>query len=297
MTEEAEPNLQRQIERAMEGMPPISPILEKLKQMERNLETEPNDLAQLIMVDPVLSGKVLKLINSAYYGLSEQTTSLFHAVVLLGINTVKNLAMYTAALDKVMIDQKGAAILDPKKFWLHCLATAVATKMLVEAQEPFSAEIEMHFLGGLLHDLGKVLCIRAIPHAYQKALDESKLLGTSLDQIEMSQFGLTHAQAGAMLARKWKLDPKLVEAIENHHSPDAVNSDNLILQRLMIANNLCKQNGLGQSGNLFVEPWTKDLAVRLQLDDGLLESIVAGLPTELEKTIKFLNLEKEGLLS
>lgn len=292
MTESAAFKVPAQIEQAIEETPAISPIFNKLAEMAGDMEVEPIELVKLIMIDPVLSGKVIKLVNSAYYGLTQQVTSLAQAVVMLGMNTVKNLAMYTAVLDKVFISQKGAP-LDPKAFWYHCISTAVACKMLAKAQEVPPEELETYFLAGLLHDLGKVLFIKGEPEAYQKVLEDSKTRNIPLHMAEQERFGFTHNQIGGILARKWKLDSRMLEVIENHHQQQgAVAPENEFLMRVILANNLCKQAGLGQSGNSIVEDYSP-LMKMLQVEPETLEEITGKLPTELEKAMKFLKIDGE----
>ena len=108
------------IERAIDEMPAISPVVNKLTEMARDMETSSVDLVKIIMLDPVLSAKVIKLVNSAFYGMATQIRSLSQAVLLLGVNTVKNLAMYTAVLDKMSFQEKKIP-LDSQAFWRTAL--------------------------------------------------------------------------------------------------------------------------------------------------------------------------------
>jgi putative nucleotidyltransferase with HDIG domain len=280
------------IEQAIEEMPMISPIVNKLAEMAHDLQASSNELVKIIMIDPVLTAKVIKLVNSAFYGLPEQVQSLGQAVLLLGVNTVKNLAMCTAVLDKVVV--RGKLPLEPEIFWRHCLATAVACRMLAKVQGVAPNERERYFLAGLLHDVGKVVLMKALAEKYQHALEESRLFGVSLYFSELAHFGFSHTDTGALLARKWKLDASLVEVIECHHRYDALKSQNHVMKIVVVANNLCKRSKIGAGGNPVVEEWMDDLAEKLKIDPAAFPPIMDQLPAELEKAVQFLKMSKES---
>ncbi|MDD2706823.1 MAG: HDOD domain-containing protein [Verrucomicrobiae bacterium] len=281
----------RLIKQAVDEMPAISPVFNKLTEMSRNLETDANELVKLIMLDPVLSAKVLKLINSAFYGMSQPVNSLTEAVIMLGVNTVKNLATCTAVLDRIVVGGRGMA-LNPQEFWVHCLGTAVACRLLGKAQNVPDDELETHFLAGLLHDLGKVILLKAIPGDYEIAMSRSAATSTSLNLAEMECFGFDHAQVGRLLANRWKLTPSLVDAIENHHLPDT-GARPPLTQRVIAANNLCKKLPLGQSGNTVIEPSAAAVAESLQIQPQILQDITLRMPQELDKAMKFLKIQKK----
>ena len=96
----------KEVEMAIEKMPPISPIIGKVNQIAHEIETSPKELVKIIMLDPVLTGKVIKLVNSSFYGVAERVQSLPQAVILLGVNTVKNLAVSTALLGTISVKKK-----------------------------------------------------------------------------------------------------------------------------------------------------------------------------------------------
>src|SRR5210317_2354410 len=112
----------KEVEMAIEKMPPISPIIGKVNQIAHEIETSPKELVKIIMLDPVLTGKVIKLVNSSFYGVAEHVQSLPQAVILLGVNTVKNLAVSTSLLSTVSVKERNSP-LDSEDFWKHCLAS------------------------------------------------------------------------------------------------------------------------------------------------------------------------------
>ena len=286
------PGIPKDVEMAAENMPAISPIMGKINEISREIDTSPIDMVKIIMLDPVLTGKVIKLVNSSFYGLPQRVKSLAQAVVLLGMNTVKNLAISTALLSTVFIKEKRSP-LQPEEFWRHCLATAAGCKMIARVLNESLDMIETYFIAGLLHDIGKILFVRTDPARYAKALDESRRLGISLCFAEFAHFGCTHAQAGGVLARKWRLEQAMVDVVELHHSQSGAEI-NPLREMVSIANNLCKQAMIGESGNCVIEEAAEDSAKRLGFSLELFQKTVQELPFELEKAAVFLNIAREG---
>jgi len=113
------------------------------------------DLNQVISLDPVLTGRLLQLINSTYYGLNNRVTSLIKAITMLGINTVKNLTLSTTILGILPRNRKLRG-LDMEGFWRHCLCAGVTSKLIAVKQEVDPKYQQEYFTTGLLHDIGKV---------------------------------------------------------------------------------------------------------------------------------------------
>lgn len=281
----------KEIESAAEQIPAVSPVLGKINRMTREMDTSPRELVKVIMLDPSLTGNVLKLVNSSFYGLAQRVKSLAQAVVLLGMNTVKNLAVSTALLSTVFIHEKRSP-LNPESFWRHCLATAVGCRALAKNLHMPPEDMEFYFIAGLLHDVGKILLIRLDPSRYTQALSESRQLGIALSFAEQAYFGCTHAQAGVVLAGKWRLDPSLVDAIARHHDCMLPAADTMTAL-VTIANNLSKKSGAGESGNCVIEELAEDSAQRLNISPEVLNDTALRLSGELEKATEFLGFIQE----
>lgn len=281
----------REIELAIEKMPPVSPIIGKVNQIAHEIETSPRDLVKIIMLDPVLTGKVIRLVNSSFYGVAETVRSLSQAVILLGVNTVKNLAVSTALLSTVSVKQKNSP-LRSEDFWKHCLASAVGCRLLGRCLKVPEEELGIYFVAGLLHDIGKVLFIKISPAKYKKVIEESRKFGVSLAFSEMAHFGCSHTHAGGLLARKWRLDDSLAAAIESHHFPRQ-SGKTLMTKAVVIINNLCKRFCFGESGDPVNEEMSADYVNSLHLSSATLDRIAGQLPGEINKASEFLNIVQE----
>ncbi len=281
-----------EIEMAVREMPAISPVMTKINQISHEMDTSPRELVKIIMIDPVLTGKVIRLVNSSFYGLPRRIQSLAQAVVLLGVNTVKNLAISTALLSAVHVEEKNSP-LPQREFWQHCLGTAIASRFLAKNLKTITVHPETFFIAGLLHDVGKILLVKTDPGKYKNVMDESRDKEVALAVTESVHFGFTHMQAGGVLARQWKLDDNLTSVIESHHSPPGKTADPL-LGLVIIANNLCKRIQVGDSGNPVIEEMADRLSAGLGIKEASIIQITEKLPLELEKAVEFLDCMQGG---
>lgn len=214
----------RDIQRYISRMPSLSTTVTKVMEICNKPDTSPNDLNRVISLDPVLTGQVLKLVNSAYYALPNQVTSLTRAIIMLGLNTVKNLALSAAVLQNIGQKESFQA-LSMEIFWTHSITVGVTAKRLAAAKKIPIAEREEYFVAGLLHDLGKIPLNNRFPDEYLKALRLTQDGKGSLYQTESAVFGINHCIVGKMIAEKWKLSEPMMSALSHHHHPQQSNQD------------------------------------------------------------------------
>jgi putative nucleotidyltransferase with HDIG domain len=183
-----------------------------------NPQSSPNDLNRLIALDPVLAGQVLRLINSAYYSLRHPVSSLTRAIIMLGVNTVKNLVLSFAILQQLPI-AKPFGTLSPVSFWEHSVAVGVIAKWLAEFKGVHLTDQEDYFVGGLLHDLGKIPLNHQFADETQQAMVLARQHRWSAVHAESIIFGFDHSMVGGLIARKWRLSPAFVDVLAYHHRP------------------------------------------------------------------------------
>jgi len=201
--------------RKVERMPAFPESVHKILQLTADVDCSPKDLVKVIEHDPVMTLKVLKLVNSAFFGLSNEVTSVNHAVVYLGINTVKNVAISIATAGALPRTNKAG--LDMETFWAHSLMVGVVAKLLAAERGVPATAVANYFVAGLLHDIGKIVFAHFIPDDYREVLD---LVGddeSRLPLVEIRRLGLSHCEIGAILAEKWQLHKELVASIRHHH--------------------------------------------------------------------------------
>jgi HD-like signal output (HDOD) protein len=217
----------REIEKFIEKMPSLSTTVGKVMEICSRTDASPNELNKVVSLDPVLAGQVLKLINSAYYSLVNKVTSLTRAITMLGMNTVKNMALSTAIIRTVAGAKKSRA-LPTTKFWAHSIGAGVSAKLLGEVKGLPVMEREELFIAGLLHDLGKV----PFGDDYIEALNIAKFEQMPLYEVELDVMGIGHQEVGLMIADKWKLNEVISTCIGSHHDLTKLQGD--IVQKVAL---------------------------------------------------------------
>lgn len=262
------PTLSEKLAAVVDSMPAFPKSVQKILELTRDFESSSKDLVQVIEKDPVVTVKVLRVVNAAYYGLPKPMTSINHAVVYLGFNTIKNLALGIAAIG--MMPANNAAGFDGKQCLLHSLSTAGIAKQLalrLVAVDPMDC-----FVGGLLHDFGKMVLAQFMPAQFRKALELSQEDGTSLPMALRKVIGADHAEVGAMLVEKWRFPVDLIESIRFQHGPDI--KDTPMIACVFTANQISKKLKFGFGGNPCVEELPAPIAKRL---GGRLDQVIASL--------------------
>jgi HD-like signal output (HDOD) protein len=207
--------LRGKIDACIKTMPCLPVTMRKVLEVCNNPQTSSADLARVISLDPVLLGRTLKLVNSAY-GPEQQPVNLVRAVILLGINTVKNLALSSAGTDQVNAgDSQG---LDSEGYWRHSLRVGVAAKYIARKRGVDPRLLEEHFAAGLLHDIGKVPLSAALGGDYLRAVKDAESRKIPLFQGETDTLGINHAQAGELAAKAWRIGGALGDAVIHHHA-------------------------------------------------------------------------------
>ena len=209
-------SVQTELLRMVERMPAFPTSVQKVLRLSADINCAPAKLVSVIEHDPVLTLKILRVSNSAYFGLSTQINSINHAVVYLGINTVKHTALAIAAIG--MLPKRNRAGLDMDSVLQHSLSTAVITRTLGARIGGAAVEPGNCFVAGLLHDIGKVVFGHFKPKAYTKVLQLVQGEEMTLVEAEQEIIGANHADLGGLLVEKWGLSPVLVKAIRDHHT-------------------------------------------------------------------------------
>jgi putative nucleotidyltransferase with HDIG domain len=245
----------------VEKMPAFPRSVQQVVQLTSDLNASAKDIVRVIEYDPVMTVKILKAINSPFYGLSQKVTSVQKAVVHIGLNTIKNLALGVAAMG--MLNPNNKANFNTSNFLLHSLTTAAISKLLAEQLSLSSTLCSDCFVAGLLHDFGKVVFAEFMPAEFKLALEKSKDQQLPLHQTELEFIGLSHPQAGKMLATKWELSEQLIDAIAHHHELD--HSPNVLRDCVFAANQVSKHMQFGDGGNPLVEPFPDAIVKRFGL--------------------------------
>jgi putative nucleotidyltransferase with HDIG domain len=262
--------LERKLTTAVERMPAFPKSVQTILEMTRNINCLPKDLVGVIEKDPVMTMKILRVINSAYYGLPNKITSVGQSVVYLGINTIKNLALSFAAVG--ILPRFNTTGFDIQRYLLHSLTVAAIGRLLCEKYARAEADPGDCYIAGLLHDFGKVVFAQFMSGEFMKALAFTVDRGMPLYAAEAEVIGADHAFVGALLAKKWQFAEPLVNCIRNHHAEHA--EPDAMLDCLRMADAICRKHEFGDAGN----PWREDeLAMLPARFGGDMEAVIVSL--------------------
>ena len=236
------------------------------------------DLHNVISKDPALCTRILKVVNSAFYGLPGQIGSINRAIVLLGLNAVKNIAI-AASLSKLFKGGQLTPTFSAKDLWTHSIAVGVANKLIAE-QMKLGLSDEA-FLVGLIHELGIMVEMQWDRNKLVEVLEkvEKSPAGTDMLAIETQVFGATHQDFGAALSEKWKFPKSFTTVIGFHHRPMDVPADQRTLAAMVyVADRLAAQISAGFKADIADNAIPAAIMEVLKLTNEDLTAIKAKLP-------------------
>jgi HD-like signal output (HDOD) protein len=278
----------RKLFEMVERMPTFSQSVVRILQLTSTGDAAPKELVRLVEHDPILTMKVLKLVNSAYFGLGRQVTSIKQGVVYIGVNTIKHLAISIAAIGALPRDN--TASFDMDAFWTHSLVTGATARMIAQRQGVPRNDAMAYFIAGLLHDIGQVVLAQGLPAEYREVLQVARDTGTCILDRERERLGTDHAEIGSLLGAHWKLPAELVEAIARHHDAAGAGSLQPLGMALFAANQVAKLMDHPDRAISRVEPLPAAVQQWLGLSlEGLVEAL-DGLPAELEAARAFVQV-------
>lgn len=232
----------------IDDLPTIPPILVKLNAILADPESSAEDVARLIKDDQVLTTRLLKLVNSAYYGFPRKITTVTHAVVILGFRNVKNIVLTAKTFDLFKSCYvKIRKYFDVNMLWQHSLGVAVIAKKIGELVK--YPDQETLFTGGLIHDIGKIVEIKCLFDYMPKIFEMVRDQNMSMWQAEQASFNITHAEIGKVLGDMWDFPLILEHIVAYHHYPHLSQDFAQQVAIVHIANSLCREMKIGSGGD------------------------------------------------
>jgi len=278
------------IKRVIEGtssLPALPVILDRATRMLDDPDVSASDVGRIIIKDQSIASKVLRLVNSAFYGCQRQISTISQAVVILGFNTVRNVILSVSVFEAFSKDSKADGF-DKYRFWEHSIACGVATRAIgkhLGVKDPEEA-----FVGGLLHDIGKLVLEQSLPDEFVKVLHLVKDMGISILEAEEVVLATTHPEVGRCLSQKWNLPQALEETIAFHHNPTAAETHLKLVSAVHLADSSVKGLGIGYSGDELVPPIDRRIWDGLRLNLDVFGRWLREIDDEVESACGFLPL-------
>lgn len=267
----------RKIIRDTKSLPTLPGIIAKLGTLADNNKASAQEMAHVVSSDQVLSAKVLRLVNSAFYGFPGRVSTVSNALILLGVNVVKSLAI-TSSIFEIM--EKNVIGL-----WEHSMGVAVASSTIARALKlPDPEEIST---AALLHDIGKVIIKIKLEKDYDQLTDIMKTKNCGMREAERELLDTDHAEIGGWLAQSWMLPEKLIEPVAFHHNVEKSVVHQVKTSVVHVADVLIKASGFGFSGDQYV-PLIQPVAWnKLGLTEAELEKIIEEIEDKLVEVKNF----------
>jgi putative nucleotidyltransferase with HDIG domain len=211
---------------AIHELPTLSTVALQISRMLQDINISAQDVAKIIQNDQSIVTKMLKLVNSAFFGFSTKVSSVQHALMLLGFNTVRNAVISIDVISVLKMNGKIKGF-DISSFWRHAVGVAVISRYLDQATGNYYREDV--FTAGIIHDIGKVVMAHYFSDRFQAVWDTMRREQLNFWDAEHRHFPLNHAEIGAELANRWHLPERMRDVIGRHHlTSKNVSVDNLV---------------------------------------------------------------------
>lgn len=252
----------------------------RIIQLCNDPETTIEELLRII--DPVLGAKILRLVNSAYYGVPGQIKSIKHAILMLGLNAIKNIAI-AASLVKLARGGRVGPSFHASDLWDHCVAVATAARLM--AQKTQQVPADEAFLAGLIHDIGIIVELQTSRDEFIRLLDQLAVdPQLTFRAAEMQCLGATHENLGAELCAAWNFPQSLRLAVGYHHRPwELPESVQRLPSLIHVADLLATRAGIGYARTVETDVLAPELQAQLSLEDADLAEIVERLPEAMQE--------------
>ena len=270
-------------------LPTLSSIIHRLHEMIKNPNTSAGEIGQLIAQDVALASTTLKLVNSSFYGLSQKVNSVTHAIVILGFNKVKNIALAASILQA--FKKNDSSDFDYSGFWVHAIGTAIATEVIAKSVR--SQYCDEAFISGLLHDQGKLILVQYFPEEYAKVSSLISQTNIPMYECEREVMGFDHSLIGMWLAERWKFPEHLSNAIRMHHKPNMARQDTQLVQLVHGADIFCRALNIGNGGDPFIPEFYPQAWTQLNLSADSLDTLFADILSGMAGASDFLELVRQ----
>lgn len=253
------------------NLPTLPAIYQKVQAVMRDADSSARDVGAVVAEDPALTARLLKMVNSAFYGLSREISTIDQGVVILGLRELEHVILATTVL-KVFPGKGAKTLFDLTEFWKHALGTAIAAREI--SRRTSIGRPDELFTMGLLHDIGKLVLDLFFYDDYVTVLNQVSTRTDPIRVIEQETLGFDHADVGAILAAKWELPMHLVDVIQYHHAPKKSAACQEEAAVVNFADVLCRAKNWGFPGDPHVPALAEGTIDLLHLEPSHIEPMM-----------------------
>ena len=265
-TSAAAPYTAQQIRQRLDACPKLASLesinkaLHELVNSEQSLSSQ---IAEIIRRDPSLSARLLRMVNSVYFGLSARINNIEEAVFFLGLRQIRELSMATPVIEDLAGIQTTAKTPLPwKDLWSHSIGTAILTREIL-ASTPLTFDDDTDYLVGLLHNVGKVVMAYAFPEELAQIVKTPCATTADVCELERRLIGWDHAQIGAHYLERHQLSDEIIFAVRHHNNPGRAPRHRLLAAAVQVADHLVRHAGMPNSFEM-VPPLANDAWTKLE---------------------------------
>lgn len=260
--------------------PPI--MYYQLKEALSNPNSAFDDFAKIISADPALTSRLLKIVNSAFYGLSSQVETISHALNIIGTNQLVDLALASAVTSKFRGIPRD--LVNMEMFWMHSVATGIMARKIGEYKKMEGAD--RFYLGGMLHDIGSLVLFKELPEKSKTVLERCKKENVSLSFLEEEIFGMDHAEVGGKVLSGWNLPERIVAVVRYHHDPMASQKFFIEASIIQLADHMVHELKIGNSGEFKIPELASNAEKLVNVPEDAMAQIKEAVLENLDQTVR-----------
>jgi putative nucleotidyltransferase with HDIG domain len=269
------------------SLPTLPTVITKISHLLQDPRTSADEIGKAITTDQALASKVLKLVNSAFYGFPGRINTITHALVILGFSTVKNIVL-TASIFDAFGGKGDSQAFNIQNFWLHSIGVGATAKTIAQ-KIGFKLQEEC-FLGGLIHDIGKIILSQYDKGNMGKLMRTISQKNCLFIDAEKEVIGTTHEELGGWLTAKWNLPKDLAAVVEHHHFPPAAKEHFLMASIVHVSDIFIRALNIGSGGDNKIPKINQQAWNQLNIKDSEIPQLLGKIDEEVEKATIFLSI-------
>jgi len=279
------PHLQKAMSRVTE-ISSLPEITTKIVEVVEDPRATAQDMHEIVKNDPALATKILKVVNSAFYGLPAQIASLNRAIIMLGLSAVKNIAL-AASLARLFKADAISSHFAASDLWRHCIAVGVCARDLAAAAN--NAQVDEYFVAGLVHDMGLLIEGQLFLDKFRAVAEACYGQPQNFCAAEIATLGADHQCFGVALATRWKFPPALRYAVAYHHEPGALQLEfRRIATMIYVADTICGKMQHGFYLTTQGQQITDEMLALIDLDQAGMGAVCEQLPERIQEAERIL---------